>query len=199
MAMRPSRGPQHLALGLLVACLCALGGCALPAIIADRVSSRGPKALYKPPPEPLLVVVERHEDSGMEQDRADRLAALIEERLTRHRAAVVVDGGKLLTFRSSTRPRNYEAMPAVAKGRAVGAAQVLEVLMRRCDAAPILGGESTATIVGSVRIIDCASGSSRWPGEHEDRRATFSGRTAGADAALESFAESVCGMFHDGP
>jgi len=152
---------SYLLLLLLLVSGCNLLGAAFSKVVPDSV-----EAEYIPEKEPMAVVVENF-NQGTGEFEGDQIALYIGEELTRNKIAPVVDATKVYDLRAAD-PAKFRTLSLATIGRNVGAKQVLYVdLMDSAVGGPIASNSMKGTISARVKIIDTATGKSRWPQDAE--------------------------------
>ena len=162
-ALPAARAVLHPLFSILVfSPLLTIAGCSWGGALAHKFVGPPPiPAQYKPAKEPMLVLVENYRNPSASMLDANRLAMVLREELRRNDVAPVVSANRLDEAQSDPA---YAKMSIPAVGRATGAKQVLYVHVGRLGVEETVGGEM---IKGSadmtVRIVDAATGDSRWP------------------------------------
>ena len=151
-----ARGSLLLLLPLLVT------GCSLGGALAHKVVGPPPiPAQYVPAKEPTLVLVENYRNPSATILDAHRLEGRVGEELERHGVVPLVDRSRLEPIRQSP---GFSKMTIPAVGRAAGAKQVLYVNVHSFRVDGTVAGEMLkGRAEMSVRIVDTATGTSRWP------------------------------------
>jgi hypothetical protein len=147
-----------------LACFVLLPGCAGIEAIGSKLG--GPEhveAKYVPPKKPMLVLVENYRDASATQIDGEMLTRYLISELEEHHVAPLVEFNSLAALKSDT-TRDFREMKIDEIGKAVGAAQVLYVDLAQAEVNRPLGGETfIARGAARVRIVDSASGETRWP------------------------------------
>ena len=149
-----------LTLGLSLAACCA--GCNVFGAIAYK--TMGPEAVpaaYVPPKELMLVHAEGRANDM--QPFADQLAVMVANDLKLHHVAPLVDDTKLYALRSN-KAAEFSKMIIPDVGRAVGAKQVVYIDLRECSFESNPGSDMfQGSVDARVRVVDVATGVTRWP------------------------------------
>lgn len=162
---------QHLksifmTVALLVAFFCAAGCIKAGGVIAYKVMGP-PKvpALYDPPKEPLLVMVERYNAPASTSMDCQTIAREIYRDLVVHDVGQPIDPVLMFDLESSNSEK-FKKMTISQIGAAVTAKQVIYVRLtshnvNSVDGGSMISGNATAM----VKVIDVATGELRWPTE----------------------------------
>jgi hypothetical protein len=144
-------------------------GCAALGVVAGDIAGEHPMpALYVPPQEPTLVLVENDRSTGGEDPDCQRVAHFIGYDLSQHKVVPLVTDDALLRLREND-PDHYNKMSIAALGQAAGAKQVIYVSIQSYGSdTPIGGGNAKWTASVKVRVVDTATGSNRWPKDFID-------------------------------
>lgn len=149
---------------ILHAAVLLSSGCNIAGALAYKVV--GPpevQAEYKPPQEPLLVLVENFQNPGQLQSVSDELASAITQEIVANKAAPTIDPGLVVNYRSE-HPSEYKKMRIPEIGKAVGARQIVYVDLQRCDVTSVPGADTlSGHIAAKVRVVDADTGATRWP------------------------------------
>jgi hypothetical protein len=139
-------------------------GCNVGGVLAHKVIGPPPiPAQYVPAKEPTLVLVENYRNPSAAILDAQRLERRVADELERHGVAPVVDPDRLETVRSTP---EFSKMTIPAVGRATQAKQVLYVNVHHFSIDGTVAGEMLkGRAEMSVRIVDAATGESRWPAD----------------------------------
>lgn len=159
----------------LLACL-LLSGCQLVGAVGDKVFGPGtnPPDYAPPKDQPLLVLVENYRSPGYLQQPSDQLAALITDRLSENKVGPMISTEKLVTMRTE-RANEFGKMKIPDIGRALGAKQVIYINLKECDMEGIIGSNDIrGTIAAAVRVVDVASGQTKWPDVGDGKEFTSS-------------------------
>lgn len=150
-------------LALMVCCILA-SGCSIFGIAAYKMSGdQSMEAKYNPPERPLLVLVENELNPATLRLDSDRLGEEITLRLEQKTSVPVIDYTKLRDLRAQS-PDAYRAMAITRIGQALNAEQVMVVNLVEFGVQPAVGSEAyQGKAEARVRIVDCASGETRWP------------------------------------
>jgi hypothetical protein len=144
--------------------LSTAAGCNVAALAVQRLSPPPMVyAKYEPKREPMLVLVENFDNPSANHVGAQQLTAQLTQDLTAHKVAPLVDAGVLHTLRDAD-PVAYGKMSIPQLGRAAGATQVLYLNLQqmRLNNDGIMAQASAS---GRVKIVDVATGESRWPSD----------------------------------
>ncbi|MBC7783136.1 MAG: hypothetical protein H7144_04790 [Burkholderiales bacterium] len=140
--------------------------------VAYKVSAdQEVKALYTLPARPTVVLVENYRQPDLAATDAELLARCLHARLESLKVVQLVGPEKILELRSK-RSKDFRNMTVPDIGRAVGAEQVIYVdlesggLATMGDASIIRG-----RAVVLVKVVDVATGETRWPPDLSDGRA----------------------------
>ncbi len=203
----PGRGGMLAAI-VLLAIGSLLGGCEIPATIVYKVAGPLPvPAKYKPPMQPMLVLIENYANPAVTQMDAEPVAMRLIEQLREHAVAPMVGMEELSNVRR-TRGESYRSMKVYEIGQAVGAKQVLYVELIECDVMIESGGElMRGTGRARVRMVDVAGGVTSWPdgasaGEPVEVRTPLLQARNGADEPLlramihASLADRIAKLFY---
>ena len=150
-------------------CLLLLTGCQTVGALAYKVV--GPPDVqpkYVPAKQPLLIIAENYRAPAGSVVEADQLAQFVYEQLRVHDVAPLVDPMAFPDLRSR-QGAALRSMTISQIGHELGALQVLYINLTKSDvdvaqSSEMLRGEVTAR----VKIIDVATGDSRWPVEIAD-------------------------------
>lgn len=160
-ACRPARA----ILCLLSPILLTLAGCEAAGALHYKIA--GPPAVeaqYVPQQEPMLVLVENYRTTGAYSD-AETLARHLMVELAEHKVAPLVPLDDLYALRTN-KGGDYRKMSIAAVGRETGAKQVLYVDVKDTDVGASPGSEfMKGRINVQVRVVDVATGATRWPTE----------------------------------
>jgi hypothetical protein len=151
---------------LVAAALLALAGCEAPGVLLNRTVGPTVDARYTPvKTDSMLVLVESYGlsmDSGIE---AQHMTLVLRKTLTDQKTATMVDADALEKLRDAD-PAAYSSMTIADIGRHVGARQVLYVNIWRSEIVrPPGSGQMRGHIEATVKIVDCATGDTRWPSD----------------------------------
>jgi len=120
-------------------------------------------ALYTPPKQPTLVLVENYQDQDAGSSDGDTIAREVGDQLHEHAELDVIDPDKVVPLRSE-QPAAFHDMSIPAVGRAVGAKQVVYVNLVEDESSPDpTGGAVHATATARVRLVDATTGKVLWP------------------------------------
>ena len=143
-----------------------LAGCTAASAITYKLT--GPPAVpprYVPENEPMLVLVESYRSSGGVSSDAEILARNLVAELTKHNVAPLVPLDTLYALRME-KGEAYRKMSMAAVGRETGAKQVLYVDVQQASIGAPPGSElKKGRVAVQVRIVDVATGATRWPTE----------------------------------
>jgi hypothetical protein len=139
-------------------------GCNIMGALAYKVV--GPpvvEAKYKPPQEPLLVLVECYRNAGDLQSVSDELATAITNELTASKVAPMIDPGLVVNYRSA-HPIEFSRMNIPEVGKTLGARQIIYVDLKHCEVTSIRGSDAlNGEVEAKVRVVDVETGATRWP------------------------------------
>jgi hypothetical protein len=141
-------------------------GCTAASAIGYKFA--GPPAVparYVPPKEPMLVLVENYRATGGGSTDAEMLARHLVEELKEHKVAPLVPLDALYALRTE-RADGYRKMSMSAVGRETGAKQVLYVDVQQSSIGAPPGSDLLkGRVAVQVRVVDVATGATRWPTE----------------------------------
>jgi hypothetical protein len=143
-----------------------MGGCTAVGLIADKMAG-APKvdAEFVPPKEVMLVLVESYQNPSSVSVAAEQLDRQIVNQLLEHKVAPVVNPDRLSELRHGN-PDKFGQMDIAAMGRSFGAKQVLYIDMETFSLELAIGGQMIkAHAEARVRVVDAATGRTRWPQE----------------------------------
>ena len=151
------------ALILLPSAVClGLAGCNVFGILASRtVGPPAVKPQYVLPKAPVVVLVENFRNPAAVRLDAERLGRHITAELKRYDLAPIIEPAALGPVLA--RP-DFASMKQSEIAKAVGAAQLIYVDLRKFDVEEALGSEMIRGHAElSVRVIDAATGETKWP------------------------------------
>jgi hypothetical protein len=195
---------------ILLGMLLLAAGCAgLGLVASDIAGTPTVPAMYVPPKEPTLVLVENNlAIEGGEAD-CDRLGRYVSQDLTNNKVVPLVDFEPLVLMRDRD-PLAYSKMSIAALGRATGAKQVIYVSVVQYGEDAPLGSDSVKWKASvRVKVVDVATGASRWPADlaegrpvtaETDYKATaeqVEGESGVRDLLNKTLADKVSKLFHD--
>jgi hypothetical protein len=151
---------------LLAASFGSLVGCAALGAGASKLSDDTEKAKYVPnKKDRMLVLVESYGltlDSDIE---AQHLTLSLRKAILDAKVAPLVDQQTLESLKDAN-PDQFQPMTIAEIGRKVGAGQVLYVNIWRAEIdKPPGSGQVRGSMDAVVKIVDTATGDTRWPGE----------------------------------
>jgi hypothetical protein len=151
----------RLLLVLLTATLCS--GCAGGALWETVFGPNKIKAKYVPPQASTLVLVENFRNPAISQVDADLVASELCQKLTDNKVVPLVDPDKLVAVRDVD-PAKYHAMSILDVGHAVGAKQVMYVVLQESsvEADPTMSAIH-GRVSALVRLVDVDTGLTLWP------------------------------------
>jgi len=137
-------------------------GCAAAGVVAYKFSRPDAvPAKYTPPQEPMLVLVENYASPSTNYLDSQRLAAQLALDLTNNKVAPLVSVDPLYALRDQD-AEAYKQLTIPDLGRRTGARQVLYInivdLTTPTDGLMMQGNANVL-----VRVIDVATGNTRWP------------------------------------
>jgi hypothetical protein len=164
-------------------------------------------AEYVPPQTPMLVLAESYHQANDLQPYADQLTSLVHRDLQDHKVAPLVDENKLIALRAE-KGRSFQQLKIPEVGKAVGARQVLYIDLQECNFAEIAASEVfQGSIRAKVRVVDVATGETKWPGVGDGKPFAAKTEFARRDARdtplavrnlmLEDLAAAISRQFHD--
>ncbi|MGA3066590.1 MAG: hypothetical protein ABSF29_07060 [Tepidisphaeraceae bacterium] len=154
---------------ILLTSLLAIGGCSAAGLVAYGASGTPKiKAKYVPAKVSTLVLVESYGSAGDATLDADQLGYALVRELKDHQVAQILDPQLLEKLREQDQEK-YDKMTIDGIGRALGAKQVIyvNVLQAEIDA-PTGSGSARGSITAVVRVVDAASGETRYPLDSRD-------------------------------
>jgi hypothetical protein len=161
-----SRTALRATLYLLLSTLSVATATGCEAAGAIHYKLAGPPAVearYVPAKEPMLVLVENYKATTTGFSDAEALARHLFLELKGHDVAPLVPMDKLYALRTD-KGEAYRKMSMAAVGREVGAKQVLYVDVQQSSIGAPPGSElMKGRIAVQVRVVDVATGATRWP------------------------------------
>jgi hypothetical protein len=143
-----------------------LSGCSAVGAIAYKI--HGPEAIaakYVPDRQPMLILVENFRRPSAAFTDAEILTRYLADELSNHDVAPLVDQSKVQELRAD-KPEEFGKMSIAAIGRTAGAKQVLYVQIVESDVQRLAGADTLqGRAAVRVRIVDAATGESRWPAD----------------------------------
>ena len=143
-----------------------LAGCTAASAIQYKIA--GPPAVparYVPAQEPMLVLVENYRATGGGSADAEMLARHVVAELKAHRVAPLVPLDALYALRTE-KGDGYRKMSMASVGRETGAKQVLYVDVQQSSIGAPPGSDLLkGRVAVQVRVVDVATGATRWPTE----------------------------------
>ncbi len=199
---------NHLLHRLVILFLLTSSGCNIMSALAYK--TMGPNVIpaeYAPPKEPTLVLAESYGQSNDLQPYADQLGNLVTKELAAHKVAPLIDDTKLMALRGE-KAGGYDKMKIPDVGKAVGAKQVVYIDLRQCGIESVPGSDLfQGSIEATVRVVDVATGQTRWPDvgdSHPFKKKTEFTRRDARDTPLamrnmmlEDLAGAVSRLFYD--
>jgi hypothetical protein len=151
---------------VVISALSAIYGCSAAGVAIDRTVGPTVSAKYVPSKtESMLVLVESYGlslDSGIE---AQHMTIVLNKSLTDQKIATMVDPQSLERLRDAN-PAQYKPLTIADIGRKVGARQVLYVNIWRSEIVkPAGSGQMRGQMEAVVKIVDTATGDTRWPSD----------------------------------
>ena len=151
---------------LFVAAFGSLAGCELIGAGASKLADDTQKAKYVPnKKDTMLVLVESYGltlDSDVE---AQHLTLSLRKAIQDAKVAPLVDQQALEKLKDAS-PDQYQPLTIAEIGRKVGAGQVLYVNIWRAEIdKPAGSGQIRGSMNAVVKIVDSATGDTRWPGD----------------------------------
>jgi hypothetical protein len=149
---------------LVVTSLCMLAGCGAAGVVTSRVEGNDVKAQYVPSKtDSMLILVEAYGltiDSGIE---TQHMTLVLRKAFQDGKIATLVDQQGLERLKDAG-AQQYGPMTIADIGRRVGARQVLYVNIWRSEIVkPAGSGQMRGHMDAVVKIVDSASGDTRWP------------------------------------
>ena len=162
----PSTAPLSRAARLLalLALLC-LAGCDLAgAVVTETTGDATVKAKYTPDKNASMLVLVESYGLAVDSDiESQHMARTLGRALTDQKVATIVDQQALEKLRDAD-PAGYNKLTIADIGRKVGARQVLYVDIQRDEIEkPPGSGQMRGQIEAVIKIVDSASGDTRWP------------------------------------
>ena len=147
--------------------LLTAAGCNVAALASQRLTPPPMiYAKYQPKAEPMLVLVENFDNPSVNHIGAQQLTAQLRKELAAHKVAPLVDADAIDLLRD-TDPAGFAKLSIPQIGQATGAKQVLYVNLQSMgltgDGIMARGGAN-----GRVKIVDTATGETRWPTDTVD-------------------------------
>ena len=185
-----------------------LVGCQYAGVVSDRTTGPTVNAKYVPSKtDTMLVLVESYGlslDSGIE---TQHMTLVLRKTLEDAKIANLVDQQTLERLKDSA-PQQYPPMTIADIGRRVGARQVLYVNIWRSEIVkPAGSGQMRGHMDAVVKIVDSATGDTRWPSNapSEDVQITTNWTPESADTTeddlraqmADQMAEDIGKLFHD--
>ncbi|MGA2230017.1 MAG: hypothetical protein ABSH22_03745 [Tepidisphaeraceae bacterium] len=183
-------------------------GCSEAGLVANAaVGNSTVDAKYKPPKEPTLVLVENFRTAAGGDVDCDRVGRFLSSELTDHEVVPLVDFAKLTALRDGD-PEGYRKMSVAAIGQAVGAKQVIYVSLNDFSSDSPIGGTFVKWKASvKVKVVDSATGASRWPVDLTDGEPLVAetdykeadpdiGELAIRDELNKKLAEKIGNLFH---
>lgn len=187
----------------------ALAGCDLAgAITAETTGDQTVKAKYVPDKQAsMLVLVESYGLAVDSEIESQHIAMTLGRSLTENKVATVIDQQKLEHLRDVD-PEQYNKMTIAEIGRKLGAKQVLYVDIQRDEIVkPPGSGQMRGHIQACIKIVDSATGDTRWPRNESSETVQYTSdwtpeSASSTDADLrakmaDQMAEDIGKLFHD--
>jgi len=149
-----------IAAGALWAC----SACQLAGVVADRTTGPTENAKYVPDKkDSMLVLVESYGLSLDSDIEVQHMTLVLRKSLVDEKIATMVNPDSLERLKDSN-PQQYGPMTIADIGRKVGARQVLYVNIWRAEIVkPAGSGQMRGHMEAVVKIVDSATGDTRWP------------------------------------
>jgi hypothetical protein len=189
--------------------LLALAGCDLAgAVITQSTGEATVKAKYTPDKNAsMLVLVESYGLAVDSEIESAHIALTLDKALTDQKIATVIDPQSLEKLRD-TDPDGYDKLTIADIGRKVGARQVLYVDIQRDEIEkPPGSGQMRGQIEAVIKIVDSASGDTRWPKNESSEHVRYTSdwvpeSDSSTDTDLRAkmadrMAEDISKLFHD--
>jgi len=206
--MQSKSSTAYCLLSTFFSLLLFLNGCNIMGALAYK--TMGPNKIpaeYTPLKEPTLVLAESYGQANDLQPYADQLGNLVAKELLAHKVAPLVDDSKLMTLRGE-KANGYDKMKIPDVGRAVGAKQIIYIDLRQCAIESVQGSDMfQGAIEANVRVVDVATGQTRWPDvgdSHPFKSKTEFTRRDARDTPLavrnimlENLAEAIARLFYE--
>jgi hypothetical protein len=201
-------GSKFVRVGMLLM-LASLGGCEAAGILAsDATGQPTVKAKYVPDKQASMLVLVESYDLAVDSDiESQHIALTLGRSLTEAKVASIVDPQVLEKLRDSD-PDKYNKMTIAEIGRKVGARQVLYVDIQRDEIVkPPGSGQMRGHIEAVIKVVDSATGNTRWPLDESSERVQYtSDWTPESASSTESdlrakmadqMADDISKLFHD--
>jgi hypothetical protein len=181
-------------------------GCPIVGAVASKAIPPIQDAVYVPNQEPMLVMAENYQRASDSLD-SEQLVRLVSDNLAQHQVAPQIDPVRAIDLRSSD-PVAWHKKSITEIGRETGAAQVLYIDVLDNSVEHTTGSEYIhGGIAVKVRIVDVASGETRWPADAADgypmnfQTPTIHATDASSDNAVhesvqQSMAEQIAKLFY---
>jgi hypothetical protein len=182
-------------------------GCAGGALWETVFGPNKIPAKYVPPKASTLVLVENFRNPAISQVDADQVASELCRQLTDQKVVPLVDPDKLVAVRDVD-PAKYHAMSILELGRAVGAKQVMYVVLQESsvEADPTMSAIH-GRVSALVRMVDVDTGLTLWPLESAQgyplsadipyNRADPDRATAMHAEMLSQLSDAIAKLFYD--
>jgi hypothetical protein len=194
---------------VMLSMLASLGGCEAAGILAsDATGEPTVKAKYVPDKQAsMLVLVESYGLAVDSEIESQHIALTLGRALTDEKVASIVDPQVLEKLRDSD-PEKYNQMTIAEIGRKVGARQILYVDIQRDEVVkPPASGQMRGHIEAVIKVVDSATGNTRWPLDESSERVQYtSDWTPESASSTESdlrakmadqMADDISKLFHD--
>ena len=153
-------------LGFIACCAAGAGlaGCQPIAAVLDKVPGDPViSAVYVPAHDNILVIVEDYQNPALIEETAEHVDWLITNEFVQHKVAPVINPNRLTVLRTSD-PQAYRRLKIPQIGRELGARQVMYANVTEFTVESAVGTDALkAHAEARVKIVDCASGQTRWP------------------------------------
>jgi hypothetical protein len=140
-----------------------VAGCAAAGVIADKLYTPKIPATYVPVKDEMLVLVENFRNPASVSLISEQVDREIAEELISHKVAPIINPALLMEMRVGQH-KQYAGMEITAIGKKLGAKQILyadlvEFSVDSAEGAHMSRGRAEVR----VRVIDVATGQTRWP------------------------------------
>lgn len=159
----------HLRTAFLASCAIYLSGCQVIGAMASKFAPEPTaEAVYVPPKDNMLVLVENYRNPASMQLVSELLDRQVTYQLVQHRVAPIINPDRLVDFRQ-TNSKKFSSMEIAAIGKALGAKQVLYADLVDFKTEGAIGaGMAKGHGEARVKVIDVATGEVRWPQDIAD-------------------------------
>lgn len=143
---------------------CSLLGAALYKVMPEEKAA----AVYVPPKDNMLVLVENYRNPASMQIVSELLDRQVTYQLVQHHVAPIINPDRLIDYRQAN-SKKFSSMQIAAIGKALGAKQVLYADLIEFKTEGAIGaGMAKGQGEMHVKVIDVATGEVRWPQDIAD-------------------------------